>query len=279
MPQPDGQVLFFFLGAVVHLLSSLHTLYFSIRALKRTRILYAYQLLQVLAPRCGHGICSSISFFALPTRTLQVFQSLPVWPHLRHLLVRKTCWNAPLLCCCSFPTSPFILFCFCTESSSPSFCMWSLSQREHTAGTLRYQLRCPRPPHPEIESLAPSSRRTFTFTVFNLFLFPSCCISWIIDRPLWIIERHIVGWRREKFVPQIWRGNLAVSWPRNYAPRILGNRIVDFASWQTCTRPLPLYFCGEISNFEVVRFQGNCSKMFEKALSGAKSRHFIPKGC
>lgn len=147
LPQPDGQMLFFFLGAVIHLLSSLHTLCFSIRALKRNRILYAYQLLHVLSPRCGHEICSSISFFALPTRTLQVFQSLPVWPHLRHLLVRKTCWNAPLLCCCSFPTSPFILCYFYTECSSPTFCMWSLSQREHTAGTLRcYQLRCP--PHP-----------------------------------------------------------------------------------------------------------------------------------
>lgn len=38
-------------------------------------------------------------------------------------------------------------------------------------------------------------------------------------------------------------------------------------------------FAGKISNFEVMRFQGNCSKMFEKVLSGAKSRHFSPKGC
>lgn len=91
LPQPDGQMLFFFLGAVIHLLSSLHTLYFSIRALKRNRILYAYQLLHVLAPRCGHGICSSISshltFYPLLLLYRELFpfflhvEPQPTWTH------------------------------------------------------------------------------------------------------------------------------------------------------------------------------------------------------
>lgn len=126
------------------------TLYFSIRAFKRNRILHAHHFLRVLTPHRGHelapatlsllgqaGHCECLSLGSSgPTRDIFAVG--------RNLLKRtaRVFWS-------SFPTSPFIPCYFYTESSSSSSssCIWSLSRREHAVGTLCYQLRpLPLPP-------------------------------------------------------------------------------------------------------------------------------------
>lgn len=63
-------------------------------------------------------------------------------------------------------------------------------------------------------------------------------------------------------------------WVGEFGNCIMGNELKDKVN--------SVFFLkkkGGSSNFEVMCFQGNGAKMFEKVLSGAKSHHFSPKGC
>lgn len=60
-------------------------------------------------------------------------------------------------------------------------------------------------------------------------------------------------------------------WVGEFGNCIMGNELKDKVSSALKKR--------RSSNFEVMCFQGNGAKMFEKVLSGAKSHHFSPKGC
>lgn len=135
------------------------------------------------------------------------------------------------------------------------------------------------PPPTEIRLPAPSSRRTFTFTVFNLFLFP-LLLHFLNNWSPIMNHWEAYSWMEEgkvcspNMTGEIWllagpETTLQEFWEPHRGLCLTAN----------VHKAAAAVFCGEIGNFEVMRFQGNCSKMFEKVLSGAKSRHFSPKGC